>query len=300
MQFSDHHHHHLHQNNNNSNNPPHHHSAGANLFSLPFLSNNTTNTTNNNNLLISPDHFNTNANGTTTAAGGSEGSHNLFSGHIVGGDHISSGIPSLYSTNSNNNNNNNQQQHASMAHMSATALLQKAAQMGSTNSSNNTTASLLRSFGSSSSATAKSDRPGSLVPSSLGGMFGTDQQDQSHLQDLMNSFANTGGSSIFANASFGGYDAAAANRAINMEETKLQQQNSLGVSNIGGADRLTRDFLGVGQVVRSISGGFSHQRLEHHSEQQHGMDMSSLDSESNAAAAAAPSSQSFGGGGNFQ
>ncbi|XP_008220979.1 PREDICTED: protein indeterminate-domain 5, chloroplastic [Prunus mume] len=311
MQFSDnhhHHHHHLHQNNNNSNNPPHHHSAGANLFSLPFLSNNTTNTTNNNNsatnnnLLISPDHFNTNVNGTTTAAGGSEGSHNLFSGHIVGGDHISTGIPSLYSTNSNINNNNQQQQqqHASMAHMSATALLQKAAQMGSTNSSNNTTASLLRSFGSSSSATAKSDRPGALVPSSLGGMFGSDQHDQSHLQDLMNSFANTGGSSIFANASFGGYDAAAANRAINMEETKLQQQNSLGVSNIGGADRLTRDFLGVGQVVRSMSGGFSHQRSEHHSEQQHGMDMSSLDSESNAAAAAAPSSQSFGGGGNFQ
>ncbi|TQD71957.1 hypothetical protein C1H46_042519 [Malus baccata] len=275
----------------------HHSGGGANIFNLPFLSNSTTNNTNsyspnnNNNLLISPDHFNTNANGSTTG-GGSDVSNNLFTGHIMGGgDHMSSGVPSPYS------NNGNSQQQAMSSHMSATALLQKAAQMGSTTSNNTTTASLLRSFGSSSSTTTKPDRLGTLVPSSLGGMFGSDQTDQSHLQDLMNSFASGGGgSSIFGNTAFGGYDAS-ENRAISMEDTKLQQQN-IGLSNIGGgSDRLTRDFLGVGQVVRSMSGGFSHQR----SEQQHGgvEMMSSLDSESNAAAAA-PSTQSFGGGGNFQ
>ncbi|TQD87245.1 hypothetical protein C1H46_027207 [Malus baccata] len=269
----------------------HHSGAGTNLFNVPFVSNSTnSNSASNSNSLISPNHFNTNANGSATG-GGNEVSNNLFAGHIMGGgDHMSSGVPSLYS------NNGNSQQQAISSHMSATALLQKAAQMGSNTSNNNNTTSLLRSFGSSSSTTTKPDRPGTLVPSSLGRMFGSDQTDQSHLQDLMNSFASGGGgSSIFGNAAFGRYDAS-ANRAINMEDAKLQQH--IGLNNIGGgSDRLTRDFLGVGQVVRSMSGGFSHQR----SEQQHGgMEMlSSLDSESNAAAAA-PSTQSFGGGGNFQ
>ncbi|KAM1326480.1 hypothetical protein ACFX14_011016 [Malus domestica] len=269
----------------------HHSGAGTNLFNVPFVSNSTnSNSASNSHSLISPNHFNTNANGSATG-GGNEVSNNLFAGHIMGGgDHMSSGLPSLYS------NNGNSQQQAISSHMSATALLQKAAQMGSNTSNNNNTTSLLRSFGSSSSTTTKPDRPGTLVPSSLGRMFGSDQTDQSHLQDLMNSFASGGGgSSIFGNAAFGRYDAS-ANRAINMEDAKLQQH--IGLNNIGGgSDRLTRDFLGVGQVVRSMSGGFSHQR----SEQQHGgMEMlSSLDSESNGAAAA-PSTQSFGGGGNFQ
>ncbi|KAG6713555.1 hypothetical protein I3842_05G159200 [Carya illinoinensis] len=277
--------------------------TASNLFNLNFLSNSSTtnsnsnannNNNNNNNSsshpssgLLIPDHF---ENQDGTGVGG-EGS-NIFSGNVMA-DQITSGVPSLYGSSVRSNKN-------AMPPMSATALLQKAAQMGSTSSKNS--ASLLRTFGSSSSGGNKSDNK-PLAPGSLSSMFG---ENENHLQDLMNSFAS-GNSSIFGSGSgglgtFGGYDANRTN-VERMDEPKLHQNPT---KSVGGSDRLTRDFLGVGQMVRSMSGVSQreqqqqqqqHQRQHQHQQQQHGMDvMSSLESDRNTA----PSSQSFGGGGNFQ
>ncbi|KAF4351867.1 hypothetical protein G4B88_030362 [Cannabis sativa] len=258
-------------------------------------------------LLIS-NHFNT-ENGTSGgggsgSGGGSGGDQgtNIFSGQIVTGDQInSSPVSSLYSNSVQNNH-----AVAAAAHMSATALLQKAAQMGSTSTTNNT-ASLLRTFGTSSSSSAQ-NKPSTMAPASFGGssssttggLFGSDQNDQNHLQDLMNSFAAAGGNnSMFGGNTFvggGGYD---------HQDQKLHQANSSGggggsmaamnnsMGGGGGSDRLTRDFLGVGQIVRSVSGGFSNK-------QRGIIEMGSLDSENNAPPPPS-SAQSFGGSpGNFQ
>ncbi|KAJ4827798.1 hypothetical protein Tsubulata_032260 [Turnera subulata] len=334
MQFAD-----LH-NTAGGNNPP----SVPNLFNLSFLSGNNNSSNNNNSassnlpssgLVINPNQFNSQNNNGGSGGGGGEGS-NLLSGNMMGGDQMTSGMPSLFSSSVQNEN--------VIPHMSATALLQKAAQMGSTSSNNNinSSASLLRSFGGGSSSSgnkATGDRAPPPVSGNFGAMFGENESNQ-QLHELMHSIAAAGNTGIFGSSSSGhshlenplaggggagggggggGYSSSAASRTGleqekqrhggpnfgNMEDSKLHQQNMN--ASMGGSDRLTRDFLGVGQIVRSMSGGFPH-REKHHppppppqqqqQQQQHGMDMgSSLDSETTNIAA--PTNQSFGGNGSF-
>lgn len=188
------------------------------------------------------------------------------SGFLLGQEHFNNG-------NSDINNvhlgpslssifNNSAQLETASPHMSATALLQKAAQIGSTASGDNGSA-LLRTFGNQGSSTIRSQM---------------EQNENNQLQGLMSSLANGSSSSIFGNGqdeqaiSFGGF----INHGLsfgNMEEEKLNHNVGL---NVGGSDRLTLDFLGVGgKMVRNISR----------------IGMSSLDSELKSAQA----SLSFGG-----
>ncbi|OMO60739.1 hypothetical protein CCACVL1_23897 [Corchorus capsularis] len=263
-------------NTNNSN-------ASANLFNLGFFSNNSaaSSMSNSENAsggtpnmpnsgFLSPNQF-SGGNG-----GGGQGSA-MFSTNM--GDQVGSGLSSLYSTS---------MQHENISpHMSATALLQKAAQMGSTTSSN--TSSLLRGLGSSSSSGTKSNFGSNYGGGGGGGGGGgetlrSQMENDSNLQGLMNSLAN-GNSSIFGggngghgqDGSFGGFSGSgitldhhqqSSNASYcNVNEAKLHQNLA---ARIGGTDKLTLDFLGVGGVVRNMGGGFSQR-------DQHGMNMSSLD-----------------------
>ncbi|XP_022734454.1 protein indeterminate-domain 5, chloroplastic-like isoform X2 [Durio zibethinus] len=274
---------------NNTSNPP----SAANLFNLSFLSNssntsiinNSNNANADNNLtssgLLISDHFN---NENVGGRGTSEAS-NLFSNNIMG-DQITSNIPSFFTSSVQNNN--------MVPQMSATALLQKAVQIGST-SSNNNSATLLRSFSTSSTGTKSSDFGGILGDSTV-----------KNLHELMNSLAS-GNSSIFGGG-FGGVNTYSTAQGLespylnrnSMEQEKQQQQKqNLNVS-VGGSDRLTRDFLGVGQMVRSMSGGGVAQRVQQSQQQQEGMGLSALGSERNTNTTAQAGHQSFGGGESFQ
>ncbi|XP_057961357.1 protein indeterminate-domain 5, chloroplastic-like isoform X2 [Malania oleifera] len=161
-----------------------------------------------------------------------------------------------------------QQENPISPHISATALLQKAAQMGSTTSRNGS--SLLSRSGSQSDI-------GQLLSSNLGGSFRGDEHEgilrsqlesENNLQGLMNSLANGSSSSFF------GTDMS------NVDEGKM---NQIATVSLGGSDdRLTLDFLGVGgEMVRSGRGYFQRQ-------QQHGIGMGSLDSETKSAQASRP------------
>ena len=131
----------------------------------------------------------------------------------------------------------------SASHMSATALLQKAAQIGSSSSNNN-----------------NSNNASSILRSFGSGMYG---ESESNLNDLMNSFSNPGATGNNVNRvdspSYGG-----VNKGLNADKQSM-----------------TRDFLGVGQIVRSMSesGGFQQQKQQ----QQHGNSTERVGSSSDSA-----------------
>ncbi|KAK1554432.1 hypothetical protein Q3G72_012082 [Acer saccharum] len=231
---------------NTSNSP-----SSPNLFNLGFFSNNSSSSSlsnsenaNNANLtnpagFLSPNQFNN---------GGNQGGA-MFSNM---GDQTVTGLSSLYGTSVGQHDQN-------ISHMSATALLQKAAQIGSTTSSN---PGMLRGL---ESAGVKSDRQ-FVSSSSFNGNYSTSgssggeslrlqmENDNNNLQGLMNSLANGGYGSEFTvldqtsnNANF-----------CNVDKAKLHQNLAAVGGGIGGSDKLTLDFLGVGGMVRNINnGGFT-------------------------------------------
>ncbi|KAJ8760628.1 hypothetical protein K2173_015295 [Erythroxylum novogranatense] len=287
---------------NSTSNP----TSNANLFNLSFLSDGSTTSSLTNNInssntsgnlpssgLLMPNHFN-NQNG----AGGKNETSDIFSNNILG-DQLSSGGPSLFNASVQIDNA------VPLPHTSATALLQKAAQMGSTS----TNSSLLRSFGGSASNISKSDSRSLVSGNFSGGIFSA---NGGNLHDLMNTFANANSSNFGSRQEnqYGGYNNSNRTTLLerekqqnhvpnfgNMDEVKLNQSLNMGIC---GSDRMTRDFLGVGQIVRSMSVGFSSHRekQQQQAQQQHsGIEVgSSMDSQTNIAA---PTSHSFGGDGNF-
>ncbi|KAG6405484.1 hypothetical protein SASPL_133074 [Salvia splendens] len=164
---------------------------------------------------------------TNNAASTMEGGpHNSTSGEdstlFSSGNLMSIAIPSLYST------SQGMQSPSGGAQMSATALLQKAAQMGSNTSNNGgASSSLLKSFGKSPDHHSFGD--GSIYNG--GG---------NHMQELMNSIAAAG------------VGPGAAPMFEQVEYRGFHGGNSNGLSSLEQAGRLTRDFLGVGEIVRSV------------------------------------------------
>ncbi|KAE8716139.1 Protein indeterminate-domain 6 [Hibiscus syriacus] len=220
--------------------------SAAGLFNLSFLSNSGKNGGADYNLtssgLLMADNFNNDNGGN---GGGTNEPSNLFSNSLMS-DQITSNIPSSFSSSIQNNN-------MVVPQMSATALLQKAAQMGSSSSSssNNNKDNSLLSFGTSSSTGTKTSNFGSIFGGTSAG---------NNLQELMNSIAS-GNSPIFGSSggvnTFNTY----ANRTSMEREKPPPHQQSLHVSG-GGSDRLTRDFLGVGHIVRTMTGGATQQQQQ--------------------------------------
>ncbi|URD81830.1 zinc finger protein [Musa troglodytarum] len=219
--------------------------TAAGVFDLGFFSHGSSGTSsigngnsggNQNNRMLMADGFNS-ANGSTEPA-------TLFSGNLMI-DHVVGGTNSLYNT--------SMQSDWMLPQMSATALLQKAAQMGVTTSGG---PSLLRGFARSSSSRCSFSGDGG----DGGGGLQAQTENEAHLQNLMMTLAN-GGTDLFVGAggrtAFGGSANAGGFRALDtglcvMDETKFDPS---GARNLGGSDQLTRDFLGVGSMVRSISSG---------------------------------------------
>ncbi|KAK8537349.1 hypothetical protein V6N13_042281 [Hibiscus sabdariffa] len=274
------------------------------LMQLPDLQGNTNNSGANSANLFNLGFFPNNSSSSGVSAGDNGGASaaNLSnSGFLSGnqfnmGDRVGSGLSSLYSTSS-------MQLENISPNMSATALLQKAARMGSTTS--NDTSSLLRGIGSSSSSGMKSDRQifaahfGSNFGGGGGGSSGETlrsqmENDNNNLQGLMNSLAN-GNSSIFGASSHGqdqsnfvggftGSGMQVEHHGSNTNFSNVNEANKLHqnlAASIGGTDKLTLDFLGVGEMVRNMGGAG-----------QHGLNIGSLNSEMNSSAEA--TSQQFG------
>ncbi|KAK1297026.1 Zinc finger protein MAGPIE [Acorus calamus] len=294
--------------------------ASTNLFNLNFFSNSSstsslnnkynTTTNNNNSTTTTTNNNNNNSNNNGghmllhdqfgSSNGGGEAA-TLFAGSLMG-DHMGQGgVSSIFNTSVQNE--------SPLPQMSATALLQKAAQMGATTSGNGGGSSLLRGFGSGAPLKPERTLP---PPMSFRGGFtgggGGKLENETQLQDLMNSLAN-GNSGIFGGGAGGGYGGSGHDNEMgfgmfnpgrlsmeahqnvslsNMEEARLHQNHNH-LSSMGGSDRLTRDFLGVGSIVRSIGGGGGGGGGGLSQRDHHAIDIGSLDSEMNSASAAARS-----------
>ncbi|KAJ8618429.1 hypothetical protein MRB53_014615 [Persea americana] len=265
------------------NNPHNSSSATANLFNLGFFPNSSSSINNSNNAdnnnqsnnhlpntgLLIPDQF-SNGNSSSEAAA-------MFSSNMIG-NHMGSGVSSLYHPSMQND--------TILPQMSATALLQKAAQMGASTSGNN----ILRGFGSSSSSnSAKQERP--HISAGFKGNFssGGDEnlrsqlENESHFQDLLMNSLASGNSSMFGGGSAFGSGCTSGGHEQDTGYGGFGASRNL--SNMAASDRLTRDFLGVGGMVRRTAS----QREQHH----HGIDIGSLDSEMKSSPAM---NQPFGGG----
>uniref|UniRef100_A0A7N0TFQ7 C2H2-type domain-containing protein n=2 Tax=Kalanchoe fedtschenkoi TaxID=63787 RepID=A0A7N0TFQ7_KALFE len=184
----------------------------------------------------------------------------LFSGNTIMGDQIS---PSLYSSAVSLQNSNNA---SASAHLSATALLQKAAQVGSSCSINGSSA-LLRSLGSSlSGPSSKLDLQASPRAIDFKALLG--DKDDKNLHEMISSLGGGGStttSSMFGSLAKGltGYNDEHQENSNSLCSTKLsfgklleEEYSKEQPQNVFN-DTLTRDFLGVGQIVRQLSGGFS-------------------------------------------
>ncbi|PON79169.1 TFIIH C1-like domain containing protein [Parasponia andersonii] len=227
----------LQTNNNNS--------SSADIFNLGFFSNNA------NTSSLRSDQFNFDENGN-----GTPGIFSSISDHMGAGP----GMSALYG-----GNNSSLRQENISPQMSATSLLQKAAQIDSTSSLVDAS-SLLRSLRDSAARVANKSDLRELSTTSFGvDIAGNENHD--HLQGLMNSLANNGSSSNVFGGFINGGGASLDHRQNNQnlcdqldQETenynKLHQ--NLGVSFGSGSDKLTLDFLGVGEIVRNMQvGGMS-------------------------------------------
>ncbi|KAL8520731.1 hypothetical protein ACS0TY_011324 [Phlomoides rotata] len=257
------------QNQEEADQSPHHHGMLQNksssslhgLMHLPQLQMNNANASSSStpslfNLTFHPNNGSTGStiDGSHHSGGGDDST--LFSS----GNLMSMALPSLYS-------NSPTIQTPTSGHMSATALLQKAAQLGSTTSNAGASSSLLKSFGKSGDH-------------SFGGGFGGNNGN--HLHDLMNSIAAAGGgssASMYGGAYSGDQQDMDEYRGFHGDNNKAAFDHQSSFSSLEQG-RLTRDFLGVGEIVRSVR------------EQQNGFDMgSTFDSQGKR--------QAYGGG-NFQ
>ncbi|THU73412.1 hypothetical protein C4D60_Mb04t22560 [Musa balbisiana] len=270
---------------------PSHHSllqTAAGLFNLGFFSNdsNTCSNAMNKNVQPMPGDQIYDSNRSTEQS-------TLFAGNLVD-EHMAGGIASRYSTLIKNEPVMLPQQ------LSATALLQKAAQIGATSSGGS---SLLGGFGSSASPgkTANYSCSFSGSHSSVGDGFRSPMENETHIQHLMNSLASGGINGLFGSstgmAAFEGSCTTAGGRHGqentgfgrfngNMRNMNEGKYNLSSTGNLGGSDGLTRDFLGVGSMVRSMGPGISQR------EQHHGIDMSPLDPDMRSGS----SSRYFAGG----
>ncbi|KQJ84076.1 protein indeterminate-domain 5, chloroplastic [Brachypodium distachyon] len=172
-----------------------------------------------------------------------------------------------------------QQQQQLLPQMSATALLQKAAQMGATSSNNNNgvAGSMFRGFVGSASAHAQQQM----------GQSQRQNEQQAHLNDLMNSLAGGNPAGIM-------FGAAGSNTGAGMFDPRMCDMEAHEVKFSQGGGDMTRDFLGVGGGGIVQQRGMSAATPRGGGEQHHqsSSDMSSLEAEMKSA-----SSYNGGGGG---